>query len=229
MIASPCLPRNPLISHSGTRPIMGPTAAVRITVCLLGLLRADASLAKSLECATPADIVYPVSLRTAVRIRAATMAPPQSSRSDAVSQVPTDACGTRDRASWSAGEDSAAQSPPNVCPGLSTEHQRSIGTGAKGGLKFVYQKWPNQIFPFVNFVPSHDGHFGLEGGGVQGGYGHFNTSVPSTPASCCHRVDRGRECDGNAGPWRLDKRRLSEARPLGVAGGTGASTALWKA
>ena len=34
--------------------------------------------------------------------------------------------------------------------------------------KFVYQKWPNRIFPTVNFVFSHDGHFGLGGGGVEG-------------------------------------------------------------
>ena len=29
------------------------------------------------------------------------------------------------------------------------------------GHKFVYQKWPDQVFPFVNFVFSNDGHFGL--------------------------------------------------------------------
>ena len=28
--------------------------------------------------------------------------------------------------------------------------------------KFVYQKRPNKIFPTVNFVFSHDGHFGLD-------------------------------------------------------------------
>ena len=33
----------------------------------------------------------------------------------------------------------------------------------------VYQKWPDQNFPIVNFVFSHDGHFGLGGGeGVLG-------------------------------------------------------------
>ena len=34
-----------------------------------------------------------------------------------------------------------------------------------GTQKFVYQKWPNKIFPIANYVFSHDGHFGLEGGG----------------------------------------------------------------
>ena len=38
--------------------------------------------------------------------------------------------------------------------------------GGGGGTKiFVYPKWPNQIFPVVNFVFSHDAHFGLGGGG----------------------------------------------------------------
>ena len=32
----------------------------------------------------------------------------------------------------------------------------------------VYQKWPDQIFPIVNFVFSHYGHFGLGRGGVLG-------------------------------------------------------------
>ena len=35
--------------------------------------------------------------------------------------------------------------------------------------QFVHRKWPNKIVPFVNFVFSRDGHFGLGGGGVQGG------------------------------------------------------------
>ena len=34
-----------------------------------------------------------------------------------------------------------------------------------GNQKFVYQKWPDKTFPMANFVFSHDGHFGLEGGG----------------------------------------------------------------
>ena len=37
------------------------------------------------------------------------------------------------------------------------------GRGAET-QKFVYQKWPDQIFPIVNLVVSHDGHFGLQGG-----------------------------------------------------------------
>ena len=67
---------------------------------------------------------------------------------------------------------------------------RVLEGGEGGGWgwdpKFVYQKWPNQIFPTVNFVFPHDGHFdgGGGGGGFQGGggtpppavYGHSNTS-----------------------------------------------------
>ena len=46
--------------------------------------------------------------------------------------------------------------------------------GGEGGRGFwtqnlVYQKWPDQIFPIVNFVFSHYGHFGLGRGG--GGFG----------------------------------------------------------
>ena len=40
--------------------------------------------------------------------------------------------------------------------------------GGSGSQKFVYQKWPDQIFPLVNFVFSDDGHFGAEGGGGPG-------------------------------------------------------------
>ena len=39
-----------------------------------------------------------------------------------------------------------------------------------GGGECVYQKWPDKIFPTVNFVFSHDGHFGL-GQGCPGGGG----------------------------------------------------------
>ena len=39
------------------------------------------------------------------------------------------------------------------------------GGGGSGTQKFVYQKWPDQNFPIVNFRFSHDGHFGLGGGG----------------------------------------------------------------
>ena len=50
-----------------------------------------------------------------------------------------------------------------------------IERGEQGGgpgsetQKFVYTKWPDKIFPMVNFVFSHDDHFGLGGGGGQGG------------------------------------------------------------
>ena len=49
-----------------------------------------------------------------------------------------------------------------------------LSRGGKGGRGFwtqnlVYQKWPDQIFPIVNFVFSRDGHFGLGRGG--GGFG----------------------------------------------------------
>ena len=42
------------------------------------------------------------------------------------------------------------------------------GGGGSGTQKFVYQNWPDQIVPLVDFVFSHDGRFGLGGGGVQG-------------------------------------------------------------
>ena len=53
--------------------------------------------------------------------------------------------------------------------------------GGEGGRGFwtqnlVYQKWPDQIFPIVNFVFSHDGHFGLGRGG-----GGFGGGVPPPP------------------------------------------------
>ena len=44
--------------------------------------------------------------------------------------------------------------------------------GGGGGVwtqNLVYQQWPDQIFPIVNFVFSHYGHFGLGRGG--GGFG----------------------------------------------------------
>ena len=49
-----------------------------------------------------------------------------------------------------------------------------LSRGGEGGRGFwtqnlVYQKWPDQIFPIVNFVFSHYGHFGLGRGG--GGFG----------------------------------------------------------
>ena len=53
-------------------------------------------------------------------------------------------------------------------PGPPVLEKGGGGWGGDGTQKFVYQKWPNQIFPIVNFVLSHDGHFGL--GGSKGGY-----------------------------------------------------------
>ena len=42
------------------------------------------------------------------------------------------------------------------------------GMGGSGTQECVYQNWPDQIFPMVNFVFSRDGPFGLEGGGSRG-------------------------------------------------------------
>ena len=62
--------------------------------------------------------------------------------------------------------------------------------GGSGAQTLVYQKWPDQIFPTVHFVVSHDGPFGLWGGrGSKGemtppppaSYGHSNTSLPAAP------------------------------------------------
>ena len=57
--------------------------------------------------------------------------------------------------------------PPAPAPGLLL----SRGEGGRGfwTQNLVYQKWPDQIFPIVNFVFSHYGHFGLGRGG--GGFG----------------------------------------------------------
>ena len=58
--------------------------------------------------------------------------------------------------------------------GVRASFERGGGGGGEGGRGFwtqnlVYQKWPDTIFPFVNFVFSRDGHFGLGRGG--GGFG----------------------------------------------------------
>ena len=50
--------------------------------------------------------------------------------------------------------------------------------GVSGTQIFVYQKWPDKIFPMVNCVFSHDGHFVLEGGGW-GGLGQGLTWSPT--------------------------------------------------
>ena len=43
------------------------------------------------------------------------------------------------------------------------------GPGPAAPPVFVYQKWPDQIFPIVISFFSHNAHFGLEGGGSRGG------------------------------------------------------------
>ena len=58
---------------------------------------------------------------------------------------------------------------------------RYRGGGGDGTQNFVYQKWPNKIFPLVNFVFSHDGHFGLEARGTP----HPRTAILILP---CLRV-----------------------------------------
>ena len=63
------------------------------------------------------------------------------------------------------------------------------GGGGSGTQKIVYQKWPDQISPILNFVFSHYGHFGLDGGG-QGDYHCQKKNLiqacveGSTPDSC---------------------------------------------
>ena len=48
------------------------------------------------------------------------------------------------------------------------------GGGASGTQKFVYQKWPDQIFPMVNFCFFPQGSLPLVGGGgSRGGGGLF--------------------------------------------------------
>ena len=57
--------------------------------------------------------------------------------------------------------------PPDQAPPTSPTHGgvlERVG-GGLGTQTFVYQKWPDQSFPTVNFVFSHDGHFGLGHGG----------------------------------------------------------------
>ena len=44
------------------------------------------------------------------------------------------------------------------------------GGGGGGGQRFVYQKWPDQIFPTVNSVFSCDGPFGWGQGGPAGAW-----------------------------------------------------------
>ena len=58
----------------------------------------------------------------------------------------------------------------------------SFDQGEEGGRGFwtqnlVYQKWPDQIVPFVNFVFSRDDHFGLG----RGGRGFWGEGSPPPP------------------------------------------------
>ena len=73
----------------------------------------------------------------------------------------------------------------------------------------MYQKWPDQIFPIVNFVFSHYGHFGLGRGG--GGFGGgvppppplvFNYSKEALPAGS------GSECGDGMGLTCLCRMRV---------------------
>ena len=62
--------------------------------------------------------------------------------------------------------------------GIRASFERGGGEGGRGfwTQNLVYQKWPDQIFPIVNFVFSHFGHFGLGRGG-----GGFGGGVPPPP------------------------------------------------
>ena len=71
--------------------------------------------------------------------------------------------------------------------------QRSIrgGGGGVSDPKFCVPKKADKIFPTVNFVFPHFGHFGLEGGGGEGGYrpppavyGHSDTALAEGVAPC---------------------------------------------
>ena len=78
----------------------------------------------------------------------------------------------------------------------------------------MYQKWPDQIFPIVNFVFSHNGHFGLGRGG-----GGFGGGVPPPLV-----FDYSKEALGGGGtPWVPGRQLLSTPSPGQqlVAKGTG--------
>ena len=75
---------------------------------------------------------------------------------------PPSSCGVRPRGGRGGG---------HQCRGAATllahrpgKHSKG-GEGESGTQQFAYQKWPDKIFPAVNLVFPHDGHFGLEGGG----------------------------------------------------------------
>ena len=92
---------------------------------------------------------------------------------------------------------------------LSSEHGEGEGQGSIrkgwGGLGpkiFVYQKWPDKIFPTVNFVSSHDGPFGRGGVGVclkgRALWGPTQSSYKAVGAHC--KIGWG------GSHWRLEKR-----------------------
>ena len=61
------------------------------------------------------------------------------------------------------------QNPPGGGAGAGLLLSRGVGGGGFWTQNLVYQKWPDQIFPVVNFVFSRNGHFGLgRGEGVLG-------------------------------------------------------------
>ena len=62
-------------------------------------------------------------------------------------------------------------------PGLRLSRE---GEGGRrfGTQKFVQQRWPDQIFPIVNFVFSHDGHCGK---------GPIMQRIQSSHMPLCHR------------------------------------------
>ena len=81
-----------------------------------------------------------------------------------------------------------------------------LSRGGDGGRGFwtqnlVYQKWPDQIFPIVNFVFSHDGHFGLgRGGGGFGGGGAWFLIILKKPCAPLRHLARGSRCGYSHGP-----------------------------
>ena len=65
------------------------------------------------------------------------------------------------------GQESAGSGVAAEDTGVELEQGRG-GRGGSGTQKFMHQTWAHEIFPFVNVVFSHDGHFGGGGGAFQG-------------------------------------------------------------
>ena len=55
--------------------------------------------------------------------------------------------------------------PPGIPPPQGRGVLSGSRRGGSGTQKFACQKWADQIFPMINLAFSHDGHFGLWGGG----------------------------------------------------------------